>query len=69
MPTVKVNGMHCANCSNSVEKAVKAIPGIKNAKVDLAAKTLEYEETSPVPVELVLAAITDLGFDPEKPAS
>lgn len=67
MPTLKVNGMHCANCSKSVENAVKAISGIKSAKVDLDKKELQYEEAAPVPVELVMTAISELGFDPEKP--
>lgn len=67
MPTMKVNGMHCANCSSSVEKAVKAIPGIKDAKVDLVSAELRYEEASPVAVETIMTAISDLGFEPEKP--
>lgn len=66
MPSLKVNGMHCANCSNSVEKAVKSIPGIKNASVDLTKKELTYEEAMPVPMELVRTVISDLGFEPEK---
>lgn len=69
MPTMKVNGMHCSNCSNSVESAVKAIPGIKSAKVDLAKKELTYETASAVPVELIMTAISDLGFEPEKPVN
>lgn len=44
MATLKVNGMHCENCKNAVEKAVSAIPGVKSAKVDLDKKELQYEE-------------------------
>lgn len=68
MPTIKVNGMHCDNCKNAVEKAVKAIPGVKHAKVDLDKKELEYEEydaEKPIALDIVMDAIRDLGFVPE----
>lgn len=68
MPTIKVNGMHCANCKNAVEQAVKAIPGIKNARADLDKKELEYQEydaEKPIALDIVMDAIRDLGFVPE----
>ena len=30
----KVGGMACGGCSASVERALKALPGVENAKVD-----------------------------------
>ena len=44
MPKIQVDGMHCEHCKNAVEKAVSAIPGVKNASVNLDRKELEYEE-------------------------
>lgn len=67
MPTLKVNGMNCEHCKASVEKTVKAIPGIKDAHVDLNKNELHYEDTNaktPVPIELIMGAIRDLGFVP-----
>lgn len=67
MATIKVNGMHCQNCRDSVEKAVSAIPGIKSAKVDLDKKELEYEEydkNAPIAIHIIMDAIKDLGFEP-----
>lgn len=68
MKTMKVNGMHCVNCKNAVEKALSSIPGIKSAKVDLDKKEVAYEEVNPaqpVDIKIISEAIDDLGFTPE----
>jgi len=68
MPKIKVNGMHCENCKNTVEKAVKSIPGVKSATVDLDKKELQYEEEDknmPIALDIVMSAIRDLGYEPE----
>lgn len=68
MPTIKVNGMHCENCKNAVEKAVNALPGVKSAKVNLDKKELEYEEEDkhmPIALDIIMGAIRDLGYEPE----
>lgn len=68
MATIKVNGMHCENCKNAVEQTVKAIPGVKDAKVDLDKKELEYEEYDkdmPIALDIIMDAIKDLGYVPE----
>ena len=36
--TMQINGMMCNHCKMTVEKAIKAVPGVENAEVDLAAK-------------------------------
>lgn len=68
MATLKVNGMHCANCKAAVEKAVSSIPGIKSATVDLDKKELKYEEEDknmPIALDIIMGAIRDLGYEPE----
>ncbi len=70
MATIKVNGMHCEHCKAAVEKAVKAIPGVKDAKADLATHMLEYspkDPNMPIALDIVMSAIRDLGYEPEKP--
>lgn len=67
MPTIKVEGMHCENCKNAVEKGVSALPGIKSAKVNLDSKELEYEEydkNKPIALDIIMDAIKDLGYEP-----
>lgn len=65
MKTLKVNGMHCGHCKAAVEEAAARVPGVSVPEVDLAAKVLRYEESAPVDVEALKAAIRDTGFDPE----
>ena len=68
MPSMKVNGMHCENCKDAVEKTVKAIPGVKDAKVDLNSKELHWEEVDkqmPIALNIIMGAIKDLGYEPE----
>ena len=67
MPKIQVDGMHCEHCKNAVEKAVSAIPGVKNASVNLDRKELEYEEEDknmPIALGIVMGAIRDLGYTP-----
>jgi copper ion binding protein len=33
---IKVGGMSCQHCVNAVDKAVRAVPGVTDAAVDLA---------------------------------
>ena len=35
---LKIEGMNCGHCKMSVEKALKGVPGVVTAQVDLAAK-------------------------------
>ncbi len=35
---LKIEGMTCMHCKMSVEKALKGVPGVTNAQVDLAKK-------------------------------
>lgn len=45
-----IGGMSCASCSNAVESALKKVPGILNATVNLATERahIEFEESTPV---------------------
>ena len=50
---ITVEGMHCMHCAGSVEKAVSALEGVKDAKVNLDKKVWpwyneeKYRERSP----------------------
>lgn len=68
MATLKVNGMSCEHCKAAVEKAVKNIPGVKSAVVNLDEKALTYEpeDNLPVPEELVIEVIREIGYEPVK---
>ncbi|GIO10972.1 copper chaperone CopZ [Cohnella xylanilytica] len=60
--TLKVDGMSCGHCVNSVEGAVGKL-GAK-AKVDLAAGSvaIEYDEAK-ISLDAIKEAIEDQGYD------
>lgn len=60
--TLKVEGMSCMHCVNSVENAVKQAGGV--AKVDLANKTvaIQYDEAI-VSLASIQHAIEEQGYD------
>lgn len=62
MQTLKVEGMHCQNCVKAVMEAVSALPGAKGVVVSLEKGEVSWEEMG-VPVEKVVEAIEDTGFE------
>lgn len=60
--TLKVEGMSCGHCVNSVEKALKEIGA--SGKVDLAAKKVEVEyDDSVISQDAIKEAIEEQGYD------
>ncbi|TNJ66281.1 heavy-metal-associated domain-containing protein [Paenibacillus hemerocallicola] len=59
---LKVDGMSCGHCVNSIEGAVKKLGA--SAKVDLDSKSvsLQFDE-SKVTLEAIKTAIEDQGYD------
>jgi len=59
---LKVQGMSCGHCVNSIEGAVKKLSAI--AKVNLAAATVavEYDE-SKITLDAIKETIEDQGYD------
>ncbi len=60
---IGINGMNCGHCSASVEKALRALPGVADVRVDLAAKTAVVELTDDTADEVLAKTVTDLGFE------
>jgi len=52
--TFPIKGLHCASCVRLTERALKGVPGVKNAVVNLATEkaTIIYDEYKCTPVEL-----------------
>jgi len=65
MATVKIKGMRCGHCVGSVTKALEAIDGISNVKVDLAKGEAVYDENKPVAIDKIKGAIDAIGFEVE----
>lgn len=63
MPSIIVKGMTCNHCLMSVTKALEAIPGVTQVKVDLLSGQASFEETAPVDLGVVKKAIEKIGFE------
>ncbi len=61
--TLKIQGMTCNHCVMRVAKALKAVPGVQDAKVDLqkAEAAVTYDEAKVAP-EKFSVAVVDAGY-------
>lgn len=64
MIVIGVNGMMCENCKKHVEKAIKRVKGVKNAKVSLENKnvTIKYSDKE-TNEEEIKKAILEAGYE------
>ncbi len=60
---LKVTGMTCGGCTSKVTRALKAIAGVGDVSVSLAAgqATVQYDESATSPAQLK-AAVTGAGY-------
>ena len=61
-----VEGMSCNHCKMSVEKAIKAVPGVTDCVVDLAAKTATITLNADVADDKLMEAVRGADFKPVK---
>lgn len=60
---LEVLGMSCASCVSSVERAIRAVPGVEEASVNLLAESASVRISSQEVAERVVAAVEDIGFE------
>ena len=58
--SLAISGMTCAGCAGRVERALRAVPGVADADVNLALDTAEVH--GPVTMEALIRAVNDAGF-------
>ena len=62
--TLSISGMNCQGCASSVHKALSVIKGVSDVKVDLeAGKATMFHDPVVVPVEKLVEAVEDAGFE------
>ncbi len=59
--TLALSGMTCASCAGRVEKALRAVPGVTKADVNLATERAHVESISAA-VEPLIAAVEKAGY-------
>jgi copper chaperone CopZ len=57
-----VGGMHCGNCVRHVQDALAEIPGV-SATVDLDSAVATVTHPATVPVQALLDAVDEAGYD------
>ncbi len=62
--TLKLKGMSCASCANSIETAIQQVPGVSSAQVNFAAEqaSVEYDERN-TNLEKIQTAVADAGYE------
>jgi copper ion binding protein len=65
MSAIKVKGMSCNHCVMRVTKALQAIEGIKNVKVDLQSGEVTYDEEKPIDRKVIAERIRKAGYEAE----
>ena len=70
-----IGGMTCASCSGRVERALRKVPGVQEASVNLATESARVrfvpsaEQTSASMDALVRRAVRNAGYEPLSPAA
>lgn len=63
---LKVSGMHCASCVNRIEEAIKKLPGIESASVNLASERAAVRYAlAKLSVDQIVAAVASAGYSAE----
>ncbi|MGP6147146.1 heavy metal translocating P-type ATPase [Jeotgalibaca sp. A122] len=65
--SLSVEGMSCASCAQTVEKAASKVAGVKNASVNLATEKLDFDTDSNFEISKIEQAIADAGYKVLKP--
>lgn len=60
--TLPVEGMSCASCVGRVERTLKAVPGVLDASVNLAAERADVSLDAAVDQGTIVQAVEDLGY-------
>ena len=64
---IGIGGMTCASCVMRVEKALKKVPGVQNATVNLATESARVEVSDPALAARLRRAVRDAGYEPLAP--
>lgn len=58
-----VPGIHCAGCISGVERALHAVPGVRDARVNLTLRRVAVDADLDVEADALCAVLTDAGFE------
>ncbi len=58
---INITGMGCEGCAAKVKKALEAVPGVENVKVELAAKRAVVTLSQALTDEALIGAVNAIG--------
>ena len=62
--TIGISGMTCGSCQRRVQHALRSVPGVVDATVDLASGTAAVQfQPSRVPSGAIARAVHDAGYE------
>lgn len=60
---ILVDGIHCAGCLGSVERALRRVEGVTEIHVDKNRKRATVEHDEKVEASLLVSSLKEIGFD------
>ncbi len=63
--TLHISGMHCASCAGIIEHAIKDIPGVSTANVNIATTKASIVMDDALDVQLLIDAVKHAGYGAE----
>jgi copper chaperone CopZ len=60
--TLKIGGMTCGHCVQSVEKALASVPGVQKAVVSLADQSAAVTHDGPLDLPVIIKAMEEEGY-------
>lgn len=61
--SLPIEGMTCASCVGRVERALKSVPGVADAVVNLATEKASITTNTPVDTATLVKAVKDVGYE------
>ncbi len=66
---LRIEGMHCASCAQSVERALKGVDGVQSASVNLLGEVAVVDHDGTTTIEALAEAVHAAGFEASAPTS
>ena len=60
---IRVGGMHCEHCAQSVQNAIQNIDDVKSVNVDLKNKKVTIKHNNDLDFKMIQKVISDLEFE------
>lgn len=61
--TLQIAGMSCAACQHHVERALRSVPGVDSATVNLLSNSAQITSTNPLEPQPLIEAVRHAGYD------